>query len=192
MKKIIGITVGLGIFLLVATAFAAPVLWLDISATKDGGDLISDNFYSLEIGESFCANIYISDLPTAYAMGFDVTYDATLMEVLNAEVADLSWPFEPLAEDSGLGLINFGAGAPLGSSVSGDDIPLGSIQFICLAPGSSDIVTGESTIGAGFFISEDIAYSSATINQVPIPSAVLLLGTGLVGLVGLRRRNRNR
>ena len=163
MKKIFGITVGLGVFLLVTTAFAAPVLWLDIGATRDGGDLSFDDFYSLEKGESFWVNVYISDLPTAYTMGFDVTYDPIQMEVLNAEVAVNTWNFTPQADDSVFGLINFAAGAPLGSSVSGDDIPLGSIQFGCLAPGLSDIVTKESTIDAGFFINEDITFSSATI-----------------------------
>ena len=77
-----------------------------------------------------------------------------------------------------------------------NEIVLGTITFECVGAGDSllyayerkevtDLVTGSIT-GANI----DWENSVATISQqvVPIPGAVILLGSGLLGIFGIRRR----
>lgn len=79
-----------------------------------------------------------------------------------------------------------------GDGISTDNI-IGTFELHCLGCGVTELIPGFQT-GAGDFALEDflsiddqIEFKSLTINQVPIPSAFWLLGSGLVGLIGLGR-----
>lgn len=180
------------LFAFMSSAHALTV-YLDASQLQDGGDNIADTLYSLQPGENFWVNIYADALPPVYAMGFDLTYDSTQLDVLTLGAADI-WPGFPTEIDNGSDLIQFGGGAPIGFLNSGDMVLLAYIQFECLLPGTSDLILGTpSAAGRGFINSSfakitDIDYVDMTVSQVPIPSAIFMLGGGLVALVAIRRR----
>ena len=75
-----------------------------------------------------------------------------------------------------------------------NEIVLGTITFECVGAGDSLLYAHErkelNDLVSGSIISADIDWESsfATVSQVPIPGAALLLGSGLLGLVGLRRK----
>ena len=78
----------------------------------------------------------------------------------------------------------------------GGIIPLGTLTFTCVGAGDTEIHALDRPnvdLISGFNISKDTMDwegSVATISQVPIPGAVLLLGSSLLGLVGIKRRFR--
>jgi hypothetical protein len=82
--------------------------------------------------------------------------------------------------------------------ISGNDILLATLSFECLAIGTStlDIFADPLDLEGFLLASGDFLASwtsrAATVNQVPVPepATVLLVGSGIIALVGLRRKFR--
>jgi hypothetical protein len=78
----------------------------------------------------------------------------------------------------------------------GDDVVMLSFVLTCTGTGVFDLVLFDlndepnSGLGDGTVLDDlfDGTTVFATVNQVPVPGAVWLLGSGLLGLVGLRRK----
>jgi|LGOV01.1.fsa_nt_gb hypothetical protein len=81
-----------------------------------------------------------------------------------------------------------------------DDHIIGTFLLHCVDEGKTTLTPlGQIpapfnfALADGTFIDEHIVFENLTIKQVvPIPSTLLLLGSGVMGLVAMRRRNRNR
>lgn len=151
--------------------------------------------FKLQPGEQINVDIYFSTDLDIIAGSWDLQYSPfALASVEDTTDPGSPWGFGPLWDISP-GSVKFQDGvAVLGSSVTGDNIIFGSVLFQCQGPGEVDLLLAiDPTIG-GFLTATDVVpfdnVNLGTLNQVPIPGAIWLLGTGLLGLVGIRRNRR--
>jgi len=203
----------LAIFMVIGigtAANAAPVLMTgldfyggDTSYTQ--GDI--DTYVELNLGDTVMVDfVYeITDPvdPLAFGLwkaGFELDFNPAMLSASNYTEVPL-WTSYP-GSDSGIsaGNVKFsGQEQAFMNSLSGTII---TFQLTCLAVGSDDILFSDWDDGHyDWYLSiledpnaesplDDIVNfgTIATVNNVPIPGAVWLLGSGLIGLVGLRRR----
>lgn len=134
----------------------------------------------------------VSDTRTGLAAGsYDDFYNFSA--VADVTGATISFALNPL----GTGFFQAGAfsielyagltpaGIPIASAVSGGGQP--SVSFLANLTNNTDY-----TVRTAFSFNADPAGANATtsVNAVPIPAAVWLFGSGLLGLVGLARRKK--
>ncbi|MCP3870701.1 MAG: VPLPA-CTERM sorting domain-containing protein, partial [Gammaproteobacteria bacterium] len=69
-------------------------------------------------------------------------------------------------------------------------VPIATLTFTAVgAVGSSTLITvGDGAGAGGGWSPPNDVYEAGTVNVVPIPAAVWLFGSGLLGLVGVARR----
>jgi hypothetical protein len=170
---------------------AGVALGLIIALTATPASAVTAGTYS--------ADITISGLETFNLAGFslNVNYDDSLLAFDSYTLTDELGSFDNFdAEDWSLGDDGFGT------------VALDVVSFLVDLGGQSDAFklatvnfTGDEGAMAGISLSgillgDDLGapipftVNGTDINAVPVPAAVWLLGSGLVGIVGLRRRNR--
>lgn len=150
---------------------------------------------------NFGTNIYFNQ---DFAGSGVETFDPSQVSAVSASVNDSVWD---MGQTVNINPYNAGAATPKermahvflsgGASHPGileDQLFLGSIVFQCDGPGISVIDIAMPNAGGwltttGMNVQDLISWDAydVTVNQVPIPSAVLLLGSGLLGLVGFKR-----
>jgi len=198
MKKFIVLCMSLLMVMGVAgAASAATSTFFDFD-----GDMAADTSLVIPIGSTFTADIYgatdeASGIGTA---SVGVSFDITQMTILSTSVAMPPGILTVANEfDNAAGTADVGWGVL--TPVMDAQFQIGSIIFECIAPGLSDIVMGQTfptlpnfdgfVAGDGTVLDATVNYGSATVTQTPIPGSILLLGSGLVGLIGLVRRKRS-
>jgi len=186
---------------LASVASAAPVTYFDFN-----GDTLADTSLFIEnVGDTFSADIYISGVDDSYngliSMGLQFSYDYTQVNVMSI-TTDPAWYLLMAglpSFDNTAGIAEMGAGK-LAPGLTGT-ILLASVDFECVDMGFSELVMGElyphapsfdAFVSAlGHVYDKEIGYGTAGVTQVvPIPGAALLLGSGLIGLFGLKRKFR--
>jgi hypothetical protein len=102
--------------------------------------------------------------------------------------------FTQTLDFSGWG-VNWGNYGPGGTD--GGTIPMGGVATIVCdladcASGSNYVLDMAVHVPAAFTSVPYTLHLEGTVSQVPVPAAVWLLGSGIVGLVGVARRRRNK
>ena len=193
MKRLLVVAVALFMVLGLANLVRADLVFnLDF-----GQDSNYENYWELNPGETVLIDIYVSNVPDSglISMGFDIVYDQTQLEVVTADIDSTNWYIGGVQHTTPE--IEMKGGRLTG--LSGDNIKLGTIELKCVAGGISELWLYDSDRGGnyddfvlvgGMVLDEQIVsgVNLAEVNNVPIPSTLLLLGTGLISFLGLSRR----
>ena len=210
----------LAVFMVVGfsgAALAAPVLSFQFDVDGDLNTL-DDNMTIDTVGGTVTTDLYalvVDDDPSsgiAYELqsfGLNLEYDAALLGITHGTVFS-DWIFgAPVFDNSTDGsLIMSGAYFNFSPPPYGIGSPmlLGTIVFECEGIGLSPLTIFDSDKGgsiADFALAGEVGgldlddqimngvQIGSINNPVPIPGAVWLLGSGLLGLVGLRRKIRS-
>ena len=168
--------------------------------------------HEVDAGDPFNVDIYLvgDGTETLFTYGFDIGFDAT--ELTYVDAVEL-WPAPPYVPPTtgymDLTLLEYfdetktvgafdGMTLPFGAPGKLiDDIHLGTIEFIVNDPvklfDGDDDVWVHYRAGMGVTIDNVIVFPESTgpsVGAVPIPGALWLLGSGLLGMIGIRRHRR--
>jgi len=171
-------------------------LMFNLDFGKDGN---YENYWELKPGDTVSIDIYVSNVPDPglVKMGVDIVYNSDQLEVVSAGIDWTNWHKGPGVQHITPEIEM--RGERLEPGLSGDNIKLGTIELKCKTLGISELWLYDSDRGGnyddfllmdGTVLDEQIVngVKLAEINNVPIPSTLLLLGSGLIGLFGLGRR----
>jgi hypothetical protein len=153
------------------------------------------------VGETFSLDIRISDVTDLYAFQFDIEFDPSILSATSITDGE----FLPIADS--LGFFTLGINNVVGSigyitntltgtipGVSNSGV-LASIDFKAIGIGTSDVslsnvmlldsslneITTTESLGSNVTV-------QGSLNPVPEPSTVLMIGIGMVCLSGLGRK----
>lgn len=173
------------LILLSGHASADTIGWGAAPATVNVGDSFSLNI----TGSGFTSNVD--------GGGVNFSYDSSILNVASVSIDGTVWDFGGAGISTGL--INNDTGTVDGIMVNTFSVVTGSfdvatIQFQAIGSGTSALNLTEYALNpwasGGSLINPIMASGSLTVLQsVPIPAAVWLFGSGLLGLIGLARRH---
>ena len=201
MKKImmLMLTIAMALMLSVSTASAwfVSIEPLDCTLVNDGDTFYADIFFNPDaVGNEL--------LSYDFAIGYDAT-ELTFVNATNTPPAPLiAFMGSPYWDEEGGEqlVVNWPGGSFTGPAFLTEKTQIGNIEFLAhpdmYCDGELDVWFADYGVAAEVFkvdgIEVDILATSGHILQgpdvtaVPIPGAALLLGSGLLGLVGIGRR----
>ena len=182
---------------LVSLNIQAASIWLEpVSQDTTIGGVATLELYADGEGIAFLAG------------GLDVFYDENIVSYNDDFAFDAAFDYDPAfsrtgddcsaditalgcnvaGEINGIGFGNFNGIADTATLV-------GTLSFTGLSVGVSPVTMATNDLPAGDWYDVDsnlmeVAYNGAEVNVVPVPAAVWLFGTGLLGLIGVARRRK--
>jgi hypothetical protein len=200
MNNIITRIAGLACLLSISASHAAPIVYIDIT-----GDGVMDTSGSINLGDSFSASLYVSDVDNLHggliSWGSTLNFDNTQLSANGYSIAP-SWPLAGIDNN-----INNAAGSAelLASSFIGQTgtIKLADIYFDTLDTGNSllslsDLFPGNPGFDAfagvdGYAYDSEVIFNdlSLHITAVPLPASLLLMLSGVTALTGFALRQKS-
>ena len=178
-----------------ATFLVAVLLLLAPSHAVADGIILSIQPVSSTVtqGSAFAVGVNISGVTDLYAFQFDLSFDPAILQATNVLEGTFlfgggSTFFIPGTIDNTTGNITFNADTLLTaiSGVSGDGT-LALFDFTAFAPGTSTFTISNVILqdSSGTILDGTATGGSVAVSAIPEPSALVLLGAGLLVLVGL-------
>lgn len=184
-------------FLLILTLLASMTAFMAGSALATVMVSFDPQSKVAPLGSTFNINVTADIVPgeALVGWGFDLLYDSTQLQ-LNSASTSPYWDLIPFGANSLTALLLPGSTSP-DPGLSGDDVLLATLNFTCLGIGTSTLdifVTPQDPTQGFMTFDEKYAQwqsSPGNVDQVvPEPSTVLLLSTGLAGVVWISRKKR--
>ena len=179
-----------------ATAFSATVGLRPV----DSNILTSGGYIEVPVCTTFDVELYFEDLSLTLdnglvGMGVSVDWDP-LVELVGSAKGD--WPNMVLT-DKTPEYVDIYADVPFNADPIINDHIIWTFTLHCIGEGWTDLMP-RGTLDAPFnfaladysYLDSSISFEGLRIHQVvPIPGAILLFGSGLLGLFGIRRKIKN-
>jgi hypothetical protein len=175
---------------------AAAALTFDVDFWTSAADKLGPGDLGKTIilapGQSINVDIYFSTDLQLIGASWDLKFSpSALVSVIGTTPAGSPWLAALDLFELSPGSVKYQTGIFPPSVVTGNNLFFGSVLFQCTGVGDVDLTLANYL---GFLTAADIVnfdpVKLGTLNQVPIPGAVWLLGAGLAGLVGIRRKMR--
>ena len=163
---------------------AATITWDPVNAYPWGGDIFSMDI----VGTDFVSNVD--------GGGVNFAFDASVLNVLSVTIDESVWNFGATGIDTGD--IDNVAGTVSGIVVNTmlldltGDFTVATIQFQTMGAfgSTTDLALTEYALNpwASGGLPINPSYVNGIVTVVPVPAAVWLFGSGLLGLLGFARR----
>ena len=194
-------------FKLIQTSAVAAVVGLASLSTQAATIYLEPVTQDTTVGGTATLSLYADGEGVAFlAGGLDIFYDETIVSYNDDFAFDAAFDYDPAfsrtgddcsaditalgcsvsGEINGIGFGNF-------SGIADTATLVGTLSFTGLSVGVSPVTMATNDLPAGDWYDVDsnlmeVAYNGAEVNVVPVPAAVWLFGTGLLGLIGVARR----
>ena len=154
---------------------------------------------TVTLGDTFTLSIVGQDFTTGTVGGnVDISWDTSILTLDSTASPDVikTWPgsdFSPNFQGTNTIRIAVGDSANLFNPVAyGPAFDIADLLFTASGPGTTAITLTPfnwADVDFSAFSSQPTGIGgNITVNAVPIPGALWLLGSGLIGMVGLRRK----
>ena len=179
IKKILSIAGMLGLLLQVSPAWAVPIVSIDPAST------------TVVVGSSFTVDVVIEDVvaPGLNAFELDVMFDPLILDPTSVVSGGfLLAPVFTVQMVLGVLEVEFAEVTLLPSGAIGGGV-LASITFDAIDVGTSLLTLNDVILSEPFGVEiTPVTLANGSVTVTPEPGTLLLLGSGLAGLVAWRMR----
>jgi len=161
---------------------AATITWGSSTTNVN----VNDTFTLNIIGSNFISNVD--------GGGASFSYNPTVLNVQSISIDENTWDLgagiRTGTVDNVLGNVD-GISVNAWSAVTGD-FSVASVTFVAIGAGTTDLTLSGWSMNpwasGGGLLNPDYLDASVTVSAVPVPAAVWLFASGIIGLTGMMKR----